>query len=188
MRPNFSLTAVLAAALLVTPAAADEVEDALEAALEAYRAGDIALAREEVDFAATLIGQMKAEGLGGFLPEAMAGWTREEGDTSAQALGAFGGGIVANATYRGPGGDFELTLMAENQMVAAMGAMLSNTALMGSMGTVKRAGRQRYVVTREGDIQALINNRVMIQITGSAPVEAKEAHFLLIDLAGLADF
>ena len=43
---------------------ADDVEASLNAALEAYRAGDIALAREETAFAATLLDQLKADDLG----------------------------------------------------------------------------------------------------------------------------
>ena len=54
---------------------ADDVEASLNAALEAYRAGDIALAREETAFAATLLDQLKADDLGAFLPEPLPGWT-----------------------------------------------------------------------------------------------------------------
>lgn len=179
--------ACLAAALALTaaPAGADDVEAALEAALEAYRAGDLALAREEVDFAATLLGQMKAEGLQGFLPEPLPGWTREEGD-GAQSLAAFGGGAVANAVYRGDGQQVEITLMADNQFVASMAVLFSNPAMMGAAGTLKRKDRQRYVVTPEGEVQALVDGRIMVQVSGSAA--ATEAYFDRIDLEALAGF
>lgn len=174
--------------LVSAPSAADDIETALEAALEAYRAGDIARAREEVDFAATLIGQLKAEGLQSFLPAPFDGWTREAGDTSSQALAGFGGGAVATAEYRSGGESVEITLMADNQLVASMAVMLSNTALMSSMGQVKRRGRQTYVVTHEGDVQALVDGRVMVQVTGSAARASKEAYFDLIDIEGLGEF
>jgi len=180
---------VIAAVLAGTvPASADEVEDSLEAALEAYRAGDIAGAKEEVDFAAQLIAQQKAAGLAAFLPDALDGWEKSETDTGGAAAAMFGGGSMASATYSGESGRVEIQLMADNQIVASMGAMLGNPAMMGQMGTVKRKGRQKYVVTREGEVQALVDNRILVQVSGSADAAAKEAYFDAIDLKGLAAF
>ena len=62
--------AIMVFAMLAQPAQADELEDALQMALEAYQAGDINTAKEEIDYAAQLIAQMKAVGLSEFLPEA----------------------------------------------------------------------------------------------------------------------
>lgn len=180
-----TVMAALLAVGLATPALADDVEAALEAALEAYRAGDIGLAREEVDFASTLLGQMKADGLLAFLPEPMDGWTRETGD-GGQSFAAFGGGAVADAVYRGGGQQVEVTLMADNQFVSSMAVMFSNPAMMGATGTLKRKGRQRYVVTHEGEVQALVDGRILVQISGSPG--ATEAYFDLIDLEALKDF
>ena len=53
---RLAATAVLAVCL-VMPAQADEVEETIEAALEAYRAGDIKAAKEEIDFVGQLLGQ-----------------------------------------------------------------------------------------------------------------------------------
>ncbi len=66
--------------------------------------------------------------------------------------------------------------------------MFGNAALMGSMGKVKRIGRQKVVITNDGELQAMVDNRIFIQVTGRAPVEDKEAYFGAIDLAGLKDF
>jgi len=178
--------AALIAGTAASPAPADEIEDALEAALEAYRAGDVALAKEEADFAATLIGQMKAESLTEVLPAPLDGWTREDDET--QNVAAFGGGIVASATYRGPSGEIDLQLMADNQMVASMATLLSNPAMMASMGTVKRVNRQQLVVTQEGEVQALVDNRILVQMSGSGSTDDKLAYFAAIDLEALKDF
>jgi len=180
--------AIAAAVLIAGSAAADEIEDSLEAALEAYRAGDLRLAQEEIDFAATLIAERKAKGLGAFLPPAQPGWTREDVSDTAQGIAAFGGGVMATARYDGPGGSFEVQIMADNQFVASMGAMLTNPAMMGSLGRVHRVDRQTYLVTQQGEVQALVAGRVMVQISGTAPVEAKRAHFEAIDFKALAEF
>ncbi|MEM9061210.1 MAG: hypothetical protein AAGD13_12185 [Pseudomonadota bacterium] len=183
LKPLLSFAVIASLAL---QAQADEVEETMEAALEAYRAGDIKAAKEEIDFVSQLLGQLKAEGLKGFLPAAMDGWTREDNET--QNVGAFGGGQIASATYSNGSDRLEIQLMADNQMVTAMGAMFGNATLMGAMGTVKRINRQKLVVTNDGEVQTLINNRIMVQITGSADVDSKLAYFEALDMDGLKNF
>ncbi len=185
------LRATLAALViggLSAPAQADEIEESLQMALEAYQAGDIDAAKEEIDYAAQLITQMKAVGLSDFLPEALPDWTRVEGEQGGQAMMAFGGGMTASATYTRDNDAIEIQFMADNQMVTAMAGMFGNAAMMGSMGQVKRIERQKVVITQQGELQAMINNRIFVQITGRAPVEDKEAYFAAIDLRGLKEF
>ena len=182
---KFPATILAAALLLATPALADEFTETIEAAMEAYEAGDIKAAKEEIDFAAQLLGQMKAEGLTAFLPEALDGWERQVGES--QSMAALGGGQMASATYTRDGKKVEIQLMAGNQLVTSMGAMFSNPALMGAMGKVKRINRQKVVITHEGEINTLVN-QVMVQITGSADVDAKEEYFGEIDIPGLKEF
>lgn len=180
--------AALMIAALAGPAAADEVEDALTAGLEAYRAGDLSSAKEEVDYAAQLLAQQKAAGLSGFLPAPLPGWERVEEENKGQSAAMFGGGMMAGATYAKEGAQVKIEMLADNQMVTAMGAMLGNPALMGSMGTVKRIKRQNVVITPDGEIQAMVANRVLIKVSGKAEMDDKEAYFAAIDLAGLKDF
>jgi FtsP/CotA-like multicopper oxidase with cupredoxin domain len=181
--------AVLAAALALAAAgaAADEVEAAIGAALEAYRAGELDRAKEELDYASTLLGQQKARGLTAFLPAAFDGWTREDGEaTTGPAM--LGGGLGASAAYRKGGSTVTITLMADNPMVATMGALLAEPAMMAMQGAVRRAGRQRYVETPGGELMAMVDNRVLVQVSGSAPVEDKTAYFAALDFDGLAAF
>ena len=178
----------LLVAFAALPAAADEIEEALQMALEAYKAGDINAAKEEVDYAAQLIAQMKAAGLNDFLPEALPGWSRAEGDQGGQAMMGFGGGMTASASYSRDQDAIEIQLMADNQMVTSMAMMFGNAAMMGSLGKVKRIKRQKVVVTQQGELQAMVDNRILVQITGNAPVEDKEAYFAALDLRGLQDF
>jgi hypothetical protein len=66
--------------------------------------------------------------------------------------------------------------------------MFGNTALMGAMGQVKRINRQKVVITKNGELQALIDNRILVQIGGNASAEDKEAYFAAMDIKGLEDF
>ena len=187
-RFNPAIWSLVALTMATGSAGADEIEDALNAALEAYRAGDVALAKEELDYAGQLIGQLKAEGLNGFLPAPLEGWTLEESGSQAVGAAIFGGGLTSEARYVRGGEDITLRLMADNPMVAAMATALGNTAIMGSMGTVKRIKRQSLVVTPQGEIQSLIAGRVMVQIEGSGSVEDKLFYFEALDIQGLRNF
>ena len=185
---RFAPTALLALALAL-PARADDVEASIDAALEAYRAGDIKTAKQELDFASQLLGQRKAEELRSLLPEPLPGWERQDGETGdAQAMAAFGGGQMAGASYSKGAETVDIQIMADNQMVTAMGAMFTNPALMGSMGTVKRIGDEKAVVSPDGELQAMVDGRIMVQITGSADADTKTAYFEAIDLEKLKAF
>ncbi len=179
--------AALVIGALSMPAQADEIEESLQMALEAYQAGDISGAREEIGYVTQLLTQLKAAALGGFLPEALPDWTRTEGDSSAAMMG-FGGGLAASATYTRGTDIIEIQLMADNALVNTMAMMFANPAMMGSMGEVKRIKRQKVVIGPQGELQALLEKRILIQITGRAPIEDKEAYFSEMDISGLKDF
>jgi hypothetical protein len=190
MKTIFRATlAALVIGALSVPAQADEIEETLQMALEAYQAGDINAAKEEIDYAAQLIAQLKAAGLSDFLPEALPDWTRAEGEQGGAAMmGGFGGGMTASATYTRDNDMIEIQIMAENQMVASMAMMFGNPAMMGSMGQIKRIKRQKVVITQQGDLQAMIDSRIFVQISGRSPIEDKEAYFAALDISGLKDF
>lgn len=179
---------VLGAAAPASRAYADDVEASLQAALEAYRAGDIATAREETAFATTLLDQIKAGDLGKFLPEALDGWTREEGEAQGMSAAMFGGGLVSQATYSKDGRTVEITLAADGPMVTAMGSMFGNPMALSAMGTVSRIGKHKAVTTSDGEVRALIDRRVLVTVSGDADPADKTAYFEAIDLDALAEF
>jgi len=100
----------------------------------------------------------------------------------------FGGGMGASATYTRENDAITIQLMADNQMVTAMAGMFGNSAMLGSMGQVKRIKRQKVVITQGGELQAMINNRIFVQLDGQAPIEEMEAFFAAMDIRGLSEF
>ncbi len=60
---------------LTVPAHADEVSDALQAAVDAYAAGDLAKTSEEMTMATQAIGALQSAKLAALLPAAPDGWT-----------------------------------------------------------------------------------------------------------------
>ncbi|SLN30225.1 hypothetical protein PSA7680_01439 [Pseudoruegeria aquimaris] len=166
--------------LAALPATADDVSDTLKSALEAYEAGDIQYAMEEIAFAQQLLKEMKADSLTAFLPEAPDGWTREIDTEMAATLGMLGGGVGTKASYSDGSDSFTLTLMADNPMVAAMGS----AGLMG--GKMIRVGREKFA-DQDGQLIALIGNRVLVQAEGQNK-EAMRALLETMDFRALASF
>jgi hypothetical protein len=180
-----SLIAVLST---ISPALADEVTDVIGEALAAYESGDIAGAKDDLEYAVELIGQMKSAGLEAFMPEPLAGWVRTFGDSSGEAaMAMFGGGSMATAEYTGAEGSFTITLTSDSPMLQGMMAMFSSTATMAMMGDLVRIQREKFVIQNGTDITGIIDQRVMVQAQGS-PIAAMQAHLEAMDLAALAAF
>lgn len=183
-----SITPILAAAALSLPvqATADDITDALTAAITAYEAGDIGDALDEMAYAQQLLQALQAEGLSGYLPEPQDGWTREISDDAGSAMGFMGGGYMAEATYTGQDGSFSVTLMVDNPMVMQMGAMLGNRAMMAMMGDIVRIKGENFV-NQDGELLGLLGGRVLVQASGGDP-DTMTAHLEQMDFAALQTF
>lgn len=174
-------------ATLALPALADDITDTLDSARAAYDDGDIQYTIEELTYALQLLNDIKAGSLQAFLPEPLAGWSREFDDEMAAGMGFMGGGIGASAEYTNGGDRFTITLMADNPMVAAMGGMLANSAMLTASGAqIVRVGREKFV-DQDGQLSALIGNRVLVQAEGP-DADAIVAHLEAMDLRELGSF
>lgn len=184
-----ALMALLAAGLAAAPASADEFTDTVEGALAAYRSGDLDGAAEDLEFATKLINEMKASSLGQYLPEAMAGWTKTETNDpegAGAAMAMFGGGAASAATYTRGADELTITLIAHSPMVSGIGAMVSGLSTFAG-GKPVRIARTEFAVT-DGNMQGVIDGKVLVSVTGSAPIEAKTAYLEAMDFDALADF
>ena len=178
------IVSVCLALSLALPAGADDITDALKSAIDAYESGDIAYAIEELDYAKQLLAGMKTDALIGFLPEAPAGWSREVNTEMAAGLAMMGGGTGAEAEYSGPGESFTITVMADNPMVAGMGAMIGSAAAIGAK--VERVGRQKIMI-HDGELTGLVDNRILVQAKGGE-VETMLDLLKTMDFRGLSNF
>ncbi len=182
---------LIALAMLITltaPAGADEIEDSMKLALEAYQKGDVLGAKEEIDFVAQLLAQQQAGALSEVLPAPFDGWTREESENVSLAAGMFGGGLFAGATYERGGETVELNLVADSPALTAMASLFTSPAMASSMGTLKRINGHKTIENRDGELQAMIANRFLVQVSGTASAEDKEAYFTAIDFNALEAF
>lgn len=171
-------------ASLAGPVWSDEVTDSLNNAIEAYESGDLQYALEEMAYARQLISEMKTDELTAFLPEAPEGWTREISDDLSAGMAMMGGGAGAEATYSNGEETIDLIIATDSPMVSAMAAMMANAGLMGVK--LERIGRQKFV-NQDGELTGIIDNRILVQGSGSNPEVLKEL-LEAIDYKALADF
>ena len=183
-----AIRTVLVAAIssLAFPATADEVTESIDSAREAYEAGDIAYAAEELTFALQLLNEMKAGGLREFLPEPQDGWVREFDDDLVAGLGMMGG-LGAAAEYSRGGEEFTISILADSPMLAGMAAMFANSAMLTASGAkLVRVGREKFI-DQDGDLTSVVGGRILVQAEGEDR-DAILSHLESMDFRALAGF
>jgi hypothetical protein len=162
---------VLAAAI---PAGADEVTEAIEEALQAYKDGDHTTAVGSLNYASQLIQQMKGENLKDYLPEPLNGWEAQEATSQAMGAAMMGGGLTAGRTYTKGDSSVEVQFMMDSPMLQPFLMMLANPMVAASEGgKLTKVGGQKALVKydapeKEGDIRIVVANRILVTVEGYA--------------------
>lgn len=188
MRNRFG--AVLAGALLLAvPAAADDIETAINEALSAYRAGDLTKTKQQLDVAGGYLAQKNAERLKAVLPAPMDGWTANDGEAQGAGAAMFGGGLSVSREYAKGDQTAKIEIMGDNPMLSLMTMMFANPQMaMASGMKLVQAGGQQAFVTQEGDVQMVIASRFFVTVSGTAPEADKLAYAGAVNFAELAKF
>jgi hypothetical protein len=179
-------TAAALTVMIVTPAQADDITDAINQATVAYKAGDLSTTKQQLDLASQLIGQKNAEGFAALLPAPLPGWTADKADTSSVGTAMFGASS-AQRTYTNTGGDnVDITITGDSAMLVQYAALLSNPAMAATMGKLIRVGSHRAVRTKEGDINMVVASKFMVMVSGSADEAAKLTYAQAINVDRLS--
>jgi hypothetical protein len=187
MRRTVLLSAAAAAMLAAAPARADDIANAMTEAQRAYQGGQIQAAQTALQEALQLLSQRAAAGLAAALPAALPGWTAEEPQSSAAGVAGLFGGSSASRTYRNAQDQsVEIQVMSDNPMIAQLGPILANPMLAGAMGRLVRIGEQRAIQGNDGNVQMLVDNRILVLVQGDAPADAKLAYARAINVARLS--
>ena len=93
------LMLAIALATAAAPALADDVTDAIQEGLNAYKADNLGKAAAQWEYAAQLARQAKAKKVTELLPKALSGWKAEKPDSSSAGAAMFGGGITVSQHY-----------------------------------------------------------------------------------------
>jgi hypothetical protein len=172
---SVAFTAPVAAvlALAATTVRADEISDAIAAAAQSYKAGELSAAKQSLDLASQLISQQNADRLIAALPKALPGWKAEGPDTSAG--GGFGFAITqASQRYTNSrGDDVEVSISGDSPFLTQLAATMTNPQLAGLMGKIVTIGSQRGIQTKEGEVNMVVANRFVITVNGGGTAEDK---------------
>ena len=174
------------------PVCADEILDAMNEAIEAYKEKEYAEAAESLDYAKQLMLQMRSENIMKVLPEPLPGWESKTAQT--QSMGMLGGMAGVVKEYFKPGtGDqgrkrITINIMAESPMMQGMMAMF-NPAYAGAQGgKLQKIKRNKAIVKynpdrRSGEANVLVKKSYIVSIKGNS-VDKKD----LLDYAEAVDY
>jgi len=169
------------------PASADEFTDILDEVLELYKAGDKSAAKEALEYAEELLAQQESKEVVKLFPAPLDGWTVEDAKDGGSMAGfaALGGFAVARK-YVNNQTNVIITLAGDSPMIQQFGMIFANPALLRSSGgTLHRINRQKVIVTKDGNVQALVSKRYLIMIEGNADEATKLEYFKGFDVRGL---
>jgi hypothetical protein len=188
MSRQIASLALFVAVMTAQSGLADEFTDVLKEAIDSYEAGEYSAAREDLDYATKLLTGMKSQSLAAYLPKAMPGWERSE--TEAEGIGAgigmLSGGTSTAATYSHPDGSLTISLVSDSPMLASVNTMIARLSA-ATGGRPMRIQRVQFI-DNEGDLQGMVDNRILITVSGDASLESKKAYIEAMDMQGMSNF
>lgn len=186
MLRSLLLASVLIIGATTLPLHADEVEDSITEALEAYKNNDKATARQSLSYAAQLIGQQAAEALGKLLPEPLSGWEAADVEAESATLAMLGGGIQASRSYTRGDDSIEVQVIGDSPILAQFIAIIGNPAMAAAMGSKpSKINGQMALTDTDGKLSMVIANRFLLTIEGSGSSDDKLAYAKAIDFSKL---
>ncbi len=182
------MMAVLAALSGFSGAAkADDIAEALQAATDAYAAGDLKGTSDQIGAASRALSLKKTDLIIALLPPAPDGWTRTPSEEFAAGMAMMGGGTGTEVSYAGPDATFTITVMADNAMISSMLGMFTSPEMMAMMGKVTKVGTIDMIDQGDGGLMGILGDRVMITASG-ATAEVMVPILAATDFEALATF
>ena len=175
-----------------SPAGADDILDAMNEAIEAYKEKEYGEAAESLEYAKQLIQQLRSERIMAFLPEALPGWESKTAQT--QSMGMLGGmsGVQKEYWKAGTGNQgrkrITINIMAESPMMQGMMAMFNPMYAGAQGGKLQKIKRNKAIVkydpdSRSGEANILVKKSYIVSIKGQS-VDKKD----LLDYAEAVDY
>ncbi len=84
------------------------------------------------------------------------------------------------------GEDIEIQITGDSAMIAPLAAVFANPQFAGAMGKIVRIGNQRAIVTKDGDVQMMVNSKFLIAVNGSGSAADKLAYAQAVDVNKLS--
>ena len=159
-------------ALLLATARADEIEDALTAALTAHKGGDLKATTAAVQKAVGLLQTKAAAGLSAALPSEIGIW--KAGKLESQSLEGAGGGHSLRRSYRH--GDKDkgeerrgtVVITVDSPLLEKVTSFLTNPEIGALLGAKPvTVGTHKAVhIEKQGILQFIVNQRFLVAVEG----------------------
>ena len=179
------------------PVYADEILEAMNEAIEAYKEKEYGEAAESLDYAKQLIQQLRSENIMKLLPEPLPGWESKTAQT--QSMGMMGGMSGVEKKYSKPGTgnqgrkNITINIMADSPMMQGMMAMF-NPAYAGAQGgKLQKIKRNKAMVkydpdSRRGEANVMVDKSYIVSIKGNSIDKEDLMNYAeAIDYKGLKD-
>lgn len=180
------------------PAYSDDILDAINEAVDAYKDKEFAEAVEGLDYAKQLIQQLRSDKILKFLPEPFSGWKAKSG--KSQNMGILGGMTGVQKEYWQPGKGnagrkrITISIMGESPIMQGMMAAFNPMYATAGGGRLQKIKRNKAVVKydpdqKSGDINVLVKKRFIVSIKGRS-VDEKDLmdYAKAVDYKGLKEF
>jgi hypothetical protein len=159
--------------VLAQSAVADEVMDAIDEGIKAYKAGEYTNAASQLDYAAQLVRQLKGAQIRDFLPKPLAGWTADDATAEAAGAALFGGGVSTERRYRSGQKAVTAQITGDSPLLQGLMMMFANPAFAtqggGRLQTIK--GQKALIklepAASKGEISLIVGQRYLVQISGT---------------------
>jgi hypothetical protein len=171
--------------LAVSAAFADDISDAINEAQTHYKAGELSAAKQSLDLASQLIAQQTADALVTALPKPLPGWKADDPDTTAGGLFGFTGTQASRNYTNAKDDSIQVSIATDSPLLTQLATAFANPQLAGLMGKIVTIGSQRGIQTKDGEINMLIANRFVVDVTGGGTADDKLNYAKGVNLTAL---
>jgi len=169
------LNSTMALMVISSTIVADEIEDILGEAKQAYTKGDYVQVKEDLNYVLELLKQKKGDSLKTMLPEALNGWIAEDAKAETAGSAMFGGGTSIDRVYKKDDSTVTISIITDSPLMQSIGMMIANP-MFASGGKLKRINREKTMIKynpkqKSGEITLIIDKRFMISVKGKNVTE-----------------
>jgi hypothetical protein len=187
-------SALLAIACCVLPLTAmgqspapDRFEEGMRQAFADYKKGDHEAVTAKLRELLKMMEERDAAKVGALLPEQLNGW--KGGNLVKEDLGILGGGVSLARTYSSGNREITVKAIKDSPLVKQLMPLLTNEDLIrASNRKTQRIGGETAIMDGERKLQIVLDQRILVEITGDNTIGEKElvAAARLLDLKALA--
>ena len=172
MKSKIALGIGILLVALAPTALADDFMDEINSSLEAYKAGNYSQAIQNLNFCVNLLNEKLRDQISkNVFPAPLAGWTA--GDTEGGSAAIMGGGVMASREYRKGDASVRIGLLVDSPIASGIAMVLNNPMFAASdpdtkVVKVKGERAMQKFSDGSGELNILLDNRILIQIEGSS--------------------